>query len=286
MLIELTRLTPEKHVSRLRLVKYCFLLAQAWRNPSPASTYSFVPYKYGPFSFTLYRELDALIKNGELSEYGYKKVVLPPEKKLPALSVGSLKMAKWLVDTYGHMPTSNLLSLVYERYPWYTLNCRFAAKRSVKLPQVPCFIYTAGYEGEQVESFLNRLLISGIQRIIDVRANPISRKYGFHKSTLSKIAGLLNMDYRHIPELGIPSAWRTCLESARDYAILFSRYNAEILPHQSGAIDHLAELVREKPSVLVCQEADPEHCHRWHLAKHLKQRTNIPLREIGTENYG
>jgi hypothetical protein len=41
-------------VSRLRLVKLAFLLSQEAGAPR-VGTYDFVPYKRGPFSFTLYQ---------------------------------------------------------------------------------------------------------------------------------------------------------------------------------------------------------------------------------------
>src|ERR1700722_9703306 len=54
-------------VARLRLVKLAFLLSRETESPR-AGLYDFVPYKRGPFSFTLYHELRALGRDGWLAE--------------------------------------------------------------------------------------------------------------------------------------------------------------------------------------------------------------------------
>src|SRR5579863_3102771 len=53
-------------VGRLRLVKLAFLLSREPAAPR-TGTYDFVPYKRGPFSFTLYHELRALERDGWLA---------------------------------------------------------------------------------------------------------------------------------------------------------------------------------------------------------------------------
>lgn len=47
---------------------------------------------------------------------------------------------------------------------------------------------TIGYEGISIETFLRRVQEYGIEIIIDIRANPISRKPGFSKTALKKIS--------------------------------------------------------------------------------------------------
>ena len=90
-----------------------------------------------------------------------------------------------------------------------------------------------------MDGFLNLLVQSGIRRLVDVRNNPISRRYGFHKATLGRLCGFLDIDYQHVPELGIQPVLRQTWRSAADYEVLFGRYVAESLPrqnrgHQSG----------------------------------------------------
>lgn len=70
----------------------------------------------------------------------------------------------------------------------------------------------------------------GIAALIDVRANPVSRKYGFARSSLSDIAGKLDIDYTHIPELGISSKDRSQLCDFDSYQELLDRYERKTLP--------------------------------------------------------
>jgi hypothetical protein len=57
--------------------------------------------------------------------------------------------------------------------------------RKMMLPPFICIV-TIGYEGRSLEAFLNLLLQNSVTLLCDVRRNPLSRKYGFSKSTLSK----------------------------------------------------------------------------------------------------
>ena len=47
-------------VQRVELMKWCFLLRHQSETGGGSSFYDFVPYKYGPFSFALYQEIEKL----------------------------------------------------------------------------------------------------------------------------------------------------------------------------------------------------------------------------------
>ena len=46
-------------------------------------------------------------------------------------------------------------------------------------------IFTFGYEALSLNNFIARLKEAGVETVIDVRANPLSRKRGFSKCALS-----------------------------------------------------------------------------------------------------
>jgi hypothetical protein len=282
ILLALIEGEPGHTISRLKLVKLCFLLNREWPNAPAAAIYEFLPYKYGPFSFTLYQELDALCRNGDLQLHGEKDVGTVAGRPAIALESGAKQMLRFVNSRYGDLTLPCLIDTIYTKHPWFTLNSDRVEKRAATLPVVPCQIYTAGYGGMQVDGFLNLLLERGMRCLIDVRANPVSRKYGFHKSTLSRLCANVGLDYLHLPELGIPAAWRTELATPADYARLFARYEEEILPAPGAAQARQTALtaLREKPSVLVCQEADPQSCHRLRLARCLARETRLPLEEL------
>jgi uncharacterized protein YwgA len=50
--------------SRLHLVKLAFLLSKESSDPPRSAIYEFVPYKFGPYSFTLYYDLGHLNQEG------------------------------------------------------------------------------------------------------------------------------------------------------------------------------------------------------------------------------
>lgn len=277
----------DKEVSRLNLVKWCFLLSQETTDKKLDSFYQFVPYRYGPFSFSLYHELNQLITNSLVTSEGRNSVVANPLANSAEYALGPAmeERVKKFQRYYGKMSSDQLLGYVYRHYPWFTLKTVLADRCAVQPMKADIAIYTAGYEGFQIDGFLNRLLSAGMTQIVDVRCNPVSRKYGFHKSTLANLAGKLNISYEHIPELGIPSEHRINLETLKDYEALFDSYEREILPVNRQAVDKAATLIRSIPTVLICQEADPRYCHRTRLALHIHHLTGLKVYDLGAERW-
>ncbi len=170
------------------------------------------------------------------------------------------------------------MDYVYERYPWFTVNSR--RKQHAFRPVGSLAVYTAGYEGQQVDAFLDMLMRSGIQRLLDVRNNPVSRRYGFHKTTLDRLCKFLDIEYVHHPELGIPPVLRQSLKTQADYETLFTKYEAEVLTDQAVAVEEVSQLVKTKPTVLVCMESDPHMCHRTRLANAVSEKSDLPVRHL------
>jgi uncharacterized protein (DUF488 family) len=131
-----------------------------------------------------------------------------------------------------------------------------------------------------LDGFLNALIQHGIQCLVDVRNNPISRRYGFHKSTLSRLCKKLNIEYHHIPELGIPSSQREDLHTADDYKQLFIQYRRRTLLEQALSLKRASALLARKPSALLCMEANPASCHRSHLALELSKSSGLPVHHL------
>jgi uncharacterized protein (DUF488 family) len=104
--------------------------------------------------------------------------------------------------------------------------------------------------------------------LVDVRNNPLSMKFGFSKSQLSKYCTSLGIQYVHFPELGIPSEYRQELNTQSDYEKLFESYRLKYLPNTTQSqIEVLNLLKQHKRIVLTCFEADVSKCHRNHLAE-------------------
>lgn len=267
-------------VSKLELVKWMFLLRQETQEDIKTSFYDFVPYHYGPYSFCLAREMEGLVESGWIHAEDHTwELVRHPEGTTPGTK-GTGREVKSIVRRFGDCPQDDVIDHVYNRFPEYTVNSRRAklARRKIAAPKV----FTAGYEGLQVDGFLNLLVQEGVQSLVDVRSNPIARRYGFHRGTLSKLCSLLGIQYTHVPTLGIRSELRQSLETQADYDRLFESYKQSTLVEQRQWVESVSESVSSQSTVLVCMESCPSRCHRSQLADEVSQITGLPISHLGT----
>lgn len=270
--------------SKLHLVKLAFLLSKEVQDAPRSAIYEFVPYKFGPYSFTLYYDLAQLARDGWIEATNTGLRLLGFRKEEPReLAFGFAAEVDRILDRYAGMPVGDLVADVYRRYPWYTANSQDLSKRAVRLPKASIAVYKVGYEGLMVDGLMDRLLRSGISRLIDVRCNPVARRYGFHRSTLERVSSDLGIEYVHIPDLGVPADRRQDLGDAKSYAELFDWYEAELAKSKRAAVEKAMALVKSKPSAVMCMEADPACCHRTRLADHIGKLTGLPVVELSSD---
>ncbi len=126
-------------------------------------------------------------------------------------------------------------------------------------------IFTIGYEGATQAELIAALLAAGVERVIDVRAVPLSRKPGFSKNILAAGLKEAGIDYVHLRALGTPPAGREAARKGRMEEM--RRIFAAQLETPEAGIDaaRMAALAGEKPSALLCFERDPAGCHRTPL---------------------
>ena len=123
-------------------------------------------------------------------------------------------------------------------------------------------IFTIGYEGTTVPEFIAALKHARVERVIDVRALPLSRRPGFSKSPLRAALEEAGIGYVHLKALGTPSDGRTAARAGR-HEDLKRIYAGQLeLPEAMAQSAQMLELVRDKPSALMCMERDPAYCHR------------------------
>ncbi|WP_293873956.1 MULTISPECIES: DUF488 domain-containing protein [unclassified Sphingomonas] len=123
-------------------------------------------------------------------------------------------------------------------------------------------IYTIGYEATTMADFLAALRAAGVERVIDVRALPLSRRPGFSKSSLAASLAEAGIDYVHLKALGTPKRGRDAAKKG-DVATLEAVYDDQLaLPEAQAAAAIMLGLAGERPSALLCYERDPQHCHR------------------------
>ena len=268
-------------VQRVELMKWCFLLRHESETEGGSSFYDFVPYKYGPFSFALYQEIEKLQSMSYVLSHGDQVWKLNPELASAAggVSPGVERDVRTVLKKFGGLSNDDLLHYVYERHPGFTVNSKI--RKLASRPKAEIAVYTIGYESVSIDGFLHMLVEAGIERLIDVRSNPTARRYGFHKSTLSRLAERLGIEYCHFAELGIQSEVRQLFPPDGDRDSMFDEYEVTTLRKEAATVETVSKLVGGRPSVLVCMEADPVCCHRGRLAEAVSGLTGLPIVHLG-----
>lgn len=152
-------------------------------------------------------------------------------------------------------------------------------RRIGQRPALAMTIYTASYEGQTLNAFLQALLDCGVRVLADVREAPISRKRGFSKSALSSALAPVGIGYVHIRPLGCPKPIRDAYRADGDW----DSYTQAFLRHlegQSAAVEELVEMASSRRTALLCYEADFNRCHRTYVARAVAARARAVVCHI------
>ena len=136
------------------------------------------------------------------------------------------------------------------------------------MAHAPLRLYTVGYEGEALDAFLAKLDHAGVKRVIDAREVPLSRKRGFSKTPLAAALAARGIDYVHLKALGTPKPLRDAYKRTHDFAPLARAYD-RLLDERAEAMHLAFTLAAERPSALLCYEAQAHLCHRSVLARRM-----------------
>jgi uncharacterized protein (DUF488 family) len=133
-------------------------------------------------------------------------------------------------------------------------------------------IWTIGYEKLLPPELVADLEAAGVQRLIDVRFRPQSRRPGMSKTRLSQLLGDHGIAYESRRELGTPADIRFLFHAGK-IAEAAAAFRAHMDEHGTEALDTLeAELDHGPRTALFCLEADPAVCHRRVLTDALQAR--------------
>ncbi len=134
-------------------------------------------------------------------------------------------------------------------------------------------IYSIGFTKKTAEQFFGLLRTNGIKRLLDVRLNNVSQLSGFAKQGdlaffLKEICGA---DYLHNPSLAptqeMLDAYKKEKGSWAEYEV---RFRALMVERQIA--ETLDRLLFSIPTVLLCSEPTPEHCHRRLVLEYLNEK--------------
>lgn len=273
-------------VSPTDFQKLLFLYTRKQEAPS----YEFVPYKFGCFSFSSYADKRRLIVQGLLeNDADQWKLTTEGRATIRKRSVNPMVAARFNKD-HAALRGNDLVAEVYRKYPYYATRSEIVDKvlrdkteREIVAKEKPvkaaAGLLTIGYEGKCLETYLNQLLRAGVTVLCDVRRNPLSRKYGFSKTTLRGACESLGIRYEHLPELGIASEDRRELKTQADYDALFVDYERDSLPLQTEALATIRSWIKAGDSVaLTCFELHPHQCHRHCVAEALEAASGKRLK--------
>jgi uncharacterized protein (DUF488 family) len=140
-----------------------------------------------------------------------------------------------------------------------------------------CWVGSVGYENHRdSEEFALRLREAGVERLVDVRELPISRRRGYAKTALSRTMEANGIEYLHMRELGNPKPYRDLYKSGKveEGRQLYAKYLNE---EQREALALLASLLPEKKTTLMCVEHDPSVCHRTVILDSLRSELRLQL---------
>jgi uncharacterized protein (DUF488 family) len=130
-------------------------------------------------------------------------------------------------------------------------------------------LWTIGYEQLWPDALVAELLAADVQRVLDVRFRPQSRRPGMSKTKLALKLAEHGIAYEHRRELGTPVEIRG-LFRARHLEEARAAYRAQV---DGATVDALAaELERGPRTALLCLEANPAGCHRRVIAELLAER--------------
>lgn len=133
-----------------------------------------------------------------------------------------------------------------------------------------------GYEGRTVEEMLSTLRTWEATTVVDVRLNPVSRKPGFSRKSLSAKLQEAGIDYVHLRGLGNPTDNRSGFAdpSSPQAGVAHARFNDEILgtDDAQAALAQIERLAEQGVVVLLCFESSASCCHRSLVMEALQTR--------------
>jgi uncharacterized protein (DUF488 family) len=144
-------------------------------------------------------------------------------------------------------------------------------------------VLTVGHSTRPIEDFIALLKAHGVERVVDVRTVPKSRRNPqYHIDRLPGSLAQAGIGYTHVPALGglrrarpdSPNAgWRNA--SFRGYADYMQT------PQFAAALEAVIGLGKQQRVALMCAEAVPWRCHRSLIADALLVR-GIPSDDIAS----
>jgi uncharacterized protein (DUF488 family) len=132
-------------------------------------------------------------------------------------------------------------------------------------------VYTIGFAQKTASEFFGALRGAGVKRLLDVRLHNSSQLAGFTKRDdlpyfLRELCGA---EYLHEPLL---ASTREMMDAYRKRHGTWSDYEKSFLElmRERRVEQHVPRSLFDEPTVLLCSEPTPEHCHRRLVIEYLQ----------------
>lgn len=131
-------------------------------------------------------------------------------------------------------------------------------------------VYSIGFTQKTAEQFFTLLKRAEISRVLDVRLNNVSQLAGFSKKDDLRyfLKEICKADYRHEPLL----ATQEILDRYKKNKGAWAEWERDFLALiKARKIDRqIDRSIFSVPTVLLCSEPTPEHCHRRIVLEYLQ----------------
>ncbi len=124
-------------------------------------------------------------------------------------------------------------------------------------------LFTIGYEGKEQGQLIATLQANRIDRLIDIRELPLSRRRGFSKTPLGDALRAAGIEYLHLRQAGNPF---------RKDPDGIAKYRADLPP---AAVADVAEAARDHRAALLCFCGNHATCHRSVLAPRVAKKLGV-----------
>jgi transcriptional regulator with XRE-family HTH domain len=145
----------------------------------------------------------------------------------------------------------------------------------------PAGLVSIGYEGRNLDGFVQELSEAEVSMVADVRLTPLSRKPGFSKTRLGERLGEAGIDYLHLRSLGNPKDnrppfWEGRVEEGR------ARFRTLLRePGPASALTELAGHAERQRVAVLCFERDEHRCHRKVILDEIRGIAAVPVTHLG-----
>lgn len=134
-------------------------------------------------------------------------------------------------------------------------------------------IATIGFTQKSAEDFFERLKRAGVKRLVDVRLNNVSQLAGFAKRDDLRyfLRAICDADYVHEPLL---APTQELLDAYKKKGGDWGEYETAFLGlmQERRVEEKVPRSLFDVPSVLLCSEDKPTHCHRRLVVEYLQKR--------------